>query len=158
MATRRVLLALPNVTAEEVQAAKAACANYRRLCCAVERAEKAREAALAQIFLRIGFTLEEVKAMNPERLAAEIQRRAGIAFSFDSPEACNFAILKISADRSPAWKDHFMARMGPAITSEVELSTRVQFTYDIVDRPRAEQARPDVIYLPKRAGKEVGKA
>ncbi len=152
MATRRVLPALPQVTAEEVQAAKAACADYRRLCCATERAEKARDNALAQIFLRMGFAgLDEVKAMNPERLTAEIQKRAGIAFSFDSLESSNFAILKVSADRFPAWKDQFIMRVGRAIAIEVENTTRMQYAYDVVDRPR--EVRPDVVYLPKRASK-----
>jgi hypothetical protein len=148
MATRRILPTIPQLSAADVLKAKAACANYRRLSCALDRAEKAREAALSQLFDVMGVSFDDAKDLNPERLAAEIQRRAGISFSFESPEASQFAILKVSSNRFPDWKSKFISRLGPAIASEVEASARMQYAYDVVDEPR--QARSDVI-LPKRA-------
>ena len=149
MATRRIILpTIPQLSAADVLKAKAACANYRRLSCALERAEKAREAALSQLFDVMGISFDEAKTLNPERLAAEIRKRAGISFSFDSPEAAQFAILKVDAGRFPDWKEKFVARIGPAIASEVEASARTIYAYDVVDEPRA--AREDVVYIPKR--------
>lgn len=145
MATRRILPTIPQITAADVQKAKAACANYRRLACALDRAEKAREAALSHLFSSMGLSFTDAKDLNPERLAAEIQRRAGISFSFDSAEASNFAILKVSAGRFPDWKSKFISRIGPAIAFEVEASARMQYAYDVVDEPR--EPRPEVILL-----------
>ena len=154
MASRKVAdPALPQVTEEEVQAAKSACTNFSRLYRAQKSAERARDAALAQIFFKMGFTsLEEVKAMSPERLTAEIHKRAGIAFSFNSPKATQFAILKTWSGRCPSWKDQFLARLGPAIAADVEKSTREQFSYAIIEPPEQE-GQPNVIYLQKRPGK-----
>src|SRR6266478_3029895 len=109
-------LLLPTLTAEEVEAAKIGCARYIRLDRARRAAEKARDAALFQIFFKMGFaSLEEVKALSPERLTVEIQKRADVSFSFDSDKAREFAVLKTWAGRFPAWKDQFLARVGPAI-------------------------------------------
>lgn len=153
MAARKLAPALPQVTAEEVEAAKKACANARRLYGVHRGAERARDAALAQIFFKMGFTaLDEVKAMAPERLAAEIQKRAGVAFSFDSAGAREFAVLKTWQGCFPAWKDQFISRVGPAIAAEVEKHTRMQYSYAIIDPPAQEDA-PGVVYLPKRAAK-----
>lgn len=149
MATRRILPTIPQISAADVQKAKAACANYRRLACALERAEKAREVALAHLFSLMGLSFADSKDLSPERLAAEIQRRAGISYAFDSPEASQFAILKVSSGRFPDWKNKFISRIGPAIASEVEASARVQYAYDVVDEPR--ESRPDVVYISKRA-------
>lgn len=153
MASRKLVPDLPQVTAEEVEAAKKACMRARSLYAAQKAAERARDAAMAQLFFKMGFSgLEQVKAMSPERLTAEIQRRAGVSFSFDSPEAGRFAVLKTWHGRSPAWKDQFIARLGPAIAAEVENATRMQYSYAIVDPP-AEEAQPNVVYLPKRGVK-----
>ena len=153
MAARKSTPALPELTAKEVKEAKTACANYSRLYRAQKAAEKARDAALAQIFFKMGFsTLDEVKGLSPERLAAEIHKRAGRAFSFDAPAAREFAILKTWGGRFPNWKDQFLVRVGPAIAAEVENDARMQYSYAIIDPP-AEQEQPNVIYLPKGAGK-----
>jgi hypothetical protein len=149
MATRRISPTIPQITAADVQKAKAACASYRRLACALERAEKTRDAALSDLFSLMGLSFDATRALSPERLAAEIGKRAGIAFSFDSQEAANFAILKVSAGRFPDWKSKFIARIGPAIASEVEASARVEYAYDVVDDPST--AREDVIAIPRRA-------
>ena len=152
MASRKIVPELPQVTAEEVQAAKAACANFGRLYRAQKAAEKARDAALFQLFFKMGFTsLDEVKAMSPERLAAEIQRRAGVSFSFDSDQARAFVVLKTWAGRHPDWKGQFLARVGPAIAAEVENGARMQYSYTIVDPPA--QAQPNVVFLPKRVAR-----
>jgi hypothetical protein len=153
LAVRKLAPALPQVTAEEVEAAKKACVNAKRLYGVHRGAEKARDAALAQIFFKMGFTgLDEVKAMAPDRLAAEMQKRAGVAFSFDSAEAREFAVLKTWQGCFPAWKEQFLARVGPAIAAQVEKDTRVQYSYAIIDPPPQED-QPNVVYLPKRAGK-----
>jgi hypothetical protein len=149
MATRRISPTIPQITAADALKAKAACANYRRLACALERAEKTRDAALSHLFSLMGFSLESTRDLSPERLAAEIGKRAGVAFSFDSREAERFAILKVSAGRQPDWKNKFIARIGPAIAAEVEASARMQYVYDVVDEPR--ESREDVIAIPKRA-------
>jgi hypothetical protein len=150
MAARKPVPTLPQVTAEEVKTAKTACANFRRLYRAQAAAERARDAALHQIFFKMGFaSLEEVKAMSPERLTAEIERRTGASFSFDSDQAREFTILKTWEGRRPDWKSQFLARVGPAIAAEVEKSTRMQYSYSIIE-PAAEQ-QPGVVYLPKRA-------
>jgi hypothetical protein len=153
MASRKLALALPQVTAEEVVLAKKACANARRLYGVQKGAEKARDAALAQVFFKMGFSsLDDVKAMAPERLAAEIQKRAGVEFSFDSAEAREFAVLKTWQGSFPPWKDQFIARVGPAIAAQVEKDTRVQYSYAIIDPP-PQEGTPNVVYLPKRASK-----
>lgn len=150
MAPRKLSPALPQVTATEVELAKKACANARRLYGAHKGAERARDAALGQLFFKMGFpSLDEVKAMSPERLTAEIRKRTGVTFSFDSDEARRFAVLKTWNGRSVSWKDQFLARLGPAIAGEVENGTRMQYSYAIVDPP-AEEAQPNVVYLPKR--------
>ena len=155
MASRSIKPALPQVTAKEVTLAKKACARARVLYAAQKAAERARDAALAQVFFKMGFTsLEEVKAMTPERLTAEIQKRAGVSFSFDSAEASQFAILKTWNGRSPAWKDQFLVRLGPAIAAEVENATKMQYSYAIIDPP-AQEEQPNIIYLPKRTGKSL---
>ena len=153
MATRRIAPSLPQVTAEEVESAKKACANARRLYGAHKSAERARDAALAQLFFKMGFpSLDEVKAMSPERLTAEIQRRTGVSFSFESVQAEKFAVLKLWNGRCPSWKDQFLARLGPAIAAEVEAATKMQYSYAVIDPP-VQEAQPNVIYLPKRAAK-----
>jgi hypothetical protein len=150
MAARKPVPALPQVTADEVQTAKTACANFRRLYRAQASAEKSRDAALFQIFFKMGFTtLDEVKAMSPERLTAEIERRTGVSFSFESDQARQFTILKTWEGRRPDWKSQFLTRVGPAIAAEVEKSTRVQYSYSIIEA--AAEQQPGVVYLPKRA-------
>jgi hypothetical protein len=149
-ARKQPILALPAITAEEVQAAKKACAASSRLYRAQRAEEKKRDAALFQLFFKMGFaSLEEVKAMSPERLAAEIQRRQGVSFSFESDDAKAFTVLKTWEGKRPDWKAQFLARVGPAIAAEVEKSTRPQYSYSIIDPPAQEQ--PGVVYMPKRA-------
>lgn len=150
-AAKKVIPILPELTADEVQAAKAACSKARRMAGASRAADKARDAALAQIFFKMGFAnFDEVKALSPERISAEIQKRAGVAFSFESADAREFAILKTWEGRFPAWKDQLIARVGPAIASEIEESTKKQFCYAIVDAPIGTLPQPNVIYIPKR--------
>jgi hypothetical protein len=149
MATRRISPTIPQITAADVQKAKAACANFRRLACALERAEKTRDAELSRLFSLMGLSFEATRDFSPDRLAAEIRKRAHIAFSFDSPEAEQVAILKVTSGRFPDWKSRFIARNGPAVAAEVEASARMQYAYDVVDDPG--QARDDVITIPKRA-------
>jgi hypothetical protein len=152
VAARKIAPALPQLTAEEVQAAKTACANFRRLYRAQAAAERARDAALYQIFFKMGFaSLDEVKAMSPERLSAEIQRRAGVSFSFGSDQAREFTILKTWEGRRPDWKAQFLGRVGPAIAAEVEKGARVQYSYAVIDPPAQEESQPGVVYVPKRA-------
>jgi hypothetical protein len=140
--------ALPTITADDVKAAKKACAEFRRLYRAQESAERTRDAALSHLFFKMGLTLEEAKAMSPERLAAEIQRREGVSFSFDSPAAREFTILKTWEGRRPDWKAHFLSRVGPNVAAEIEKSTRMQYSYSVIE-PVASQ--PGVAYIPKRA-------
>ena len=153
MAVRKLAPALPQVTAEEVEAAKKACANARRLYGVHRGAERARDAALAQIFFKMGFTaLDEVKAMAPERLAAEIQKRAGVEFSFDSAEAREFAVLK-------TWQGCFLPgkiNSSPASALRSQLRSR---NTRACSTPMRSSIRPprkilrNVVYLPKRASK-----
>jgi hypothetical protein len=150
MAARKPVAGLPQVTADEVQAAKKACAEARRLYRAQQAAERARDACLAQLFFKMGLTLGEVKAMAPERLTAEISRREGFAFSFESRDAREFSILKTWEGRRPDWKSHFLTRVGPAIAAEIEKGTRSQYSYVIIDAPSQLAAQPGVVYIPKR--------
>ena len=153
MGARKLNPALPLVMAEEVDTAKKACTRARGLYGALRSAERARDAALGQLFFKMGFSsLDEVKAMSPERLTAEIQRRTGVSFSFESPQAQEFAVLKLWNGRCPSWKDQFLARLGPAIAAEVEAATRMQYSYAVIDPPEQE-AQPNVIYLPKKAAR-----
>jgi hypothetical protein len=140
--------ALPQITAAEVQAAKKACAESRRLYRAQQASERARDAALSQLFFKMGMTLEEVKGMSPERLSAEIQRRDGISFSF-ATDAREFTILKTWEGRRPDWKSHFLTRVGPAIAAEIEKGTRAQYSYAVIDPPA--EVQPGIAYIPKRA-------
>ena len=149
MAARKPNPELPQVTAEEVKIAKKACAESRRLYRAQQASERARDAALNQLFFKMGLTLEEVKAMSPERVAAEIQRREGVSFSFDSPAAREFTILKTWEGRRPDWKFHFLSRVGPAIAAEIEKATKTQYSYAVIDPPA--QVQPGIAYIPKRA-------
>jgi hypothetical protein len=152
LASRRIVPNLPQITADEVQVAKTACASARRLYRAQQAAEKARDAALFQLFFKMGFSsLDEVKAMSPERLTAEVKRREGISFSFESPEACRFTILKTWEGRRPDWKSQFLARVGPAIAAEIEKATRTQYSYAVIDPPAPET--PNIVSLPKRGAK-----
>jgi hypothetical protein len=140
---------LPQVTAEEVKTAKKACAEFRRLYRAQAAAERARDAALHQVFFKMGFaSLDEVKAMSPERLTAEIQRRESVSFAFDSPGAREFTILKTWEGRRPDWKAQFLKQAGPAIAAQVEKDTKTQYSYSIIDSPMEQQ--PGVVYMPKR--------
>jgi len=143
--------ALPQLTAEEVAKAKKACAEARRLYRAHSTAERMRDAALHQIFFKMGFaSLDEVKSMGPDRLAAEISRRSGIVFEFENSDAREFAVLKTWEGRRPDWKAQFLARIGPAIAAEVEKSTKPHYFYSIIDAIGAA-GMPGVVYLPKRA-------
>ena len=149
MATRKNVSNLPVLMAEEVNRAKAACTNYSRLYRAQKSAEKERDACLAQMFIKMGFRdLDEVKSMTPERLGAEIQKRTGVAFTFDSQEAREFAVLKTWGGRYTNWKDQFLARVGPEAAADIEASTRMQYSYAIVDLP--SDPAPNVIFLPSR--------
>jgi hypothetical protein len=152
LACRKPVSELPQVTAEEVKAAKTACAGFRRLYRAQAAAERKRDAALFQLFFKMGFaSLEEVKLMSPERLTAEIQRREGISFSFDSPAAREFTVLKTWEGRRPDWKAAFLRQAGPAIALQVEKEARTQYSYSIIEPPTEQQ--PGVVYMPKRVAK-----
>jgi len=152
VAVRKLAPALPQVTAEEVRTAKKACAEFQRLYRAQAAAERSRNAALFQIFFKMGFsTLDEVKLMSPERLAAEIERRESVSFAFDSEDARQFTILKTWEGRRPDWKAAFLKQVGPAIAAEVEKGTRAQYSYSMIEPPAEQQ--PGVVYMPKRAAR-----
>jgi hypothetical protein len=150
-ARKQPVPALPQLTAEEIAKAKKACAEFRRLYRAQAAAERARDAALFQIFFKMGFaSLDEVKGMSPERLAAEISRRDGISFAFENAEARSFAVLKTWEGRRPDWKTAFLRQVGPAVAADVEKGTKPQYSYSVID-PAGAGEMPGVVYLPKRA-------
>jgi hypothetical protein len=152
LACRKPVPALPQVTAEEVQAAKKACVRAKQLYRAQQSAERDRDAALFQIFFKMGFSsLDDVKAMSPERLRAEIERRASVSFSFESDEAKDFTILKTWEGRRPDWKAAFLRQAGPAMAVDVEKAARTHYFYSIIERLASSDVQPGVVYLPKRA-------
>jgi hypothetical protein len=139
---KAVKIELPSVTREIVAQAKLACAEFKRAQAAQREAEKARDAALGELFVIMGFgSLQAVKNLSPAELAREIARRSGREFCF-AAGARDFGILKTWEGRFPRWKD-VLVSISPQQALEVERETPLQYSYTIIDAPSV--ADPNVI-------------
>ncbi len=137
------------VLAAEVQAAKAAGIKFQAAYRAQKDAERAREAALAQLFHKLGFPdLDAVKSLGPARLRAAIKKRLGTVFEFENSAAANFAFLKTWEGRSPQWKEALINKLGAAFAEQVEANAPAKYSYTLIDP--VDEPGPNVIAIPRK--------
>jgi hypothetical protein len=124
---------LPVLTKDELEAAREACALATEAGRAKTVADKTRDGALAQVFYKMGFqNLDEVKALSPAELSAEIQRRVGKMFRLDADAFAEFALQKTSQGKYPKWKQEFISLNGPAAAAAIEGETGTLYSYSVL--------------------------
>lgn len=150
---------LPVLTRAELEAARVACAECKEADKVAAAAKKAKEGALAQIFFKMGFsTMDEVKFLEPNELADAIERRVGEVFELDAKAFAEFAIVKTSQGKYPAWKKEILAISGPAIVAEIEGETATQYSYTLIDAAASAPGAAGVFVLaPEAQSKPVAK-
>jgi hypothetical protein len=153
MATSKKQQAAPALSillAEEVTACKKAGTRFQGLYRAMKEAEGAREIALNQLFVKMGFeSFEAVKKLKPARLRAAIAKKLGKVFMFENKAAASFAVLKTWEGRSPKWREQLIARLGAEVAAEIESKIAMSYSYTVIDPP--EEPGPSVITIPQPA-------
>lgn len=153
----KVKVELPVLTFDELEAARAACVNAAEAGKAKAAADKEKDAAMGQVFFKMGFVnLDEVKALSPEELAKAIGQRAGKCFRLEGEAVAEFALQKTSQGKYPKWKQELIALNGPAAAAEIEGETATQYSYSVLLAGLATPGSSSTFVL--AAGWRLGKA
>jgi hypothetical protein len=124
---------LPILTKEDLEAAKVACAASKDADRLAAAAKKKKEGALAQIFFTMGFSMDEVKSMDPMLLADTIERQVGRTFELERKAFAEFALAKTSQGKYPSWKNELLAINGPKVVAQIESETATQYSYTVIE-------------------------